>query len=67
VRLKRYLPLRHGAYINLRNHRKTMIIDGREAFTGGMNIRGRHILSATDPAQALRDISVVRLAICTVL
>jgi len=56
VRLVRYLPLRHGAYINLRNHRKTMIIDGREAFTGGMNIRGRHILSATDPAQALLDI-----------
>jgi cardiolipin synthase len=56
VRLVRYLPLRHGAYINLRNHRKTMVIDGREAFTGGMNIRGRHILSATHPAQALRDI-----------
>ena len=56
VRLERFLPLRHGAYINLRNHRKTMIIDGREAFTGGMNIRGRHILSATDPAQALHDI-----------
>jgi cardiolipin synthase A/B len=56
VRLERYLPLRHGAYINLRNHRKTMIIDGREAFTGGMNIRGRHVLSVTDPAQALRDI-----------
>lgn len=56
VCLERYLPLRHGAYINLRNHRKTMIIDGREAFTGGMNIRGRHILSVTDPAQALLDI-----------
>jgi cardiolipin synthase A/B len=56
VRLERYLPLMHGAYINLRNHRKTMIIDGREAFTGGMNIRGRHILSATDPTLALRDI-----------
>lgn len=56
VRLERFLPLRHGAYINLRNHRKTMIVDGREAFTGGMNIRGRNILSTTDPAQALRDI-----------
>jgi cardiolipin synthase len=56
VRLERYLPLRHGAYINLRNHRKVMIIDGREAFTGGMNIRGRHILAETDPAQALLDV-----------
>ncbi len=55
VRLARYLPLRHGAYINLRNHRKLLIVDGREAFTGGMNIRGRHILSTSDPAHALLD------------
>jgi cardiolipin synthase len=42
VRVERFLPLRHGAYINLRNHRKLLIIDGCEAFTGGMNIRSRH-------------------------
>jgi cardiolipin synthase len=56
VRLERYLPLRHGAYINLRNHRKALIIDGREAFTGGMNIRGKHILASTAPDEALLDI-----------
>lgn len=56
VRIKRYLPLRHGAYINLRNHRKLMVIDGRIAFTGGMNIRGKHILATTAPDQALLDI-----------
>lgn len=56
VRLERYLPLRHGAYINLRNHRKLLVIDGREAFTGGMNIRGKHILATTGPEQALLDI-----------
>jgi cardiolipin synthase len=56
VRLERYLPLRHGAYINLRNHRKALIVDGCEAFTGGMNIRGRHLLSTADPEAALRDI-----------
>jgi cardiolipin synthase len=56
VRLERYLPLRHGAYINLRNHRKSLIIDGREAFTGGMNIRGRHLLATAEPGAALRDI-----------
>jgi len=56
VRLEHYLPLRHGAYINLRNHRKSLIVDGRQAFTGGMNIRGRHLLSRTDPAQAQRDV-----------
>jgi cardiolipin synthase len=41
VCLERFLPLRHGAYINLRNHRKLLIVDGSEAFTGGMNIRGQ--------------------------
>ncbi|MDD2897316.1 MAG: phospholipase D-like domain-containing protein [Desulfuromonadaceae bacterium] len=56
VRIERYLPLRHGAYINLRNHRKLMIIDGRTAFTGGMNIRGKHILATTAPDQAVLDI-----------
>ena len=56
VLLARFLPLRHGAYINLRNHRKLLIIDGREAFTGGMNIRNRHILSAAVPGQAVRDL-----------
>jgi len=56
VCLARYLPLRHGAYINLRNHRKLLIIDGREAFTGGMNIRGRHMLSEAEPGRATLDI-----------
>ncbi|MDD5286431.1 MAG: cardiolipin synthase [Desulfuromonadaceae bacterium] len=56
VRMEYYLPLRNGAYINLRNHRKLLIVDGYAAFTGGMNIRGRHLLSATDPGHALRDI-----------
>jgi cardiolipin synthase len=56
VHLVRYLPLRHGAYINLRNHRKLMIVDGREAFTGGMNIRNRHQPSCTPVATAIHDI-----------
>lgn len=28
--------------VNLRNHRKLLIVDGRVAFTGGMNIRNRY-------------------------
>jgi len=56
VHLVRYLPLRHGAYINLRNHRKLLIIDGREAFTGGMNIRSRHQPSSTGTATAIHDL-----------
>ena len=30
--------------INLRNHRKIMVVDGRVGFTGGMNIRHAHLL-----------------------
>ena len=56
VRVVRYLPLRHGAYINLRNHRKLLIVDGKEAFTGGMNIRDRHLAASTPPDSAIRDV-----------
>ena len=56
VLLRRYLPLRHGAYINLRNHRKLLIIDGCEAFTGGMNIRSRHLASQASDSDAIHDI-----------
>lgn len=43
VLFRLYLPLRHGFSINLRNHRKLLIVDGTEAFTGGMNIRSDHL------------------------
>lgn len=56
VRLEYFLPLLHGAYINLRNHRKLMIVDGREAFTGGMNIRDKHVLALSKPGQAHLDL-----------
>lgn len=29
--------------LNLRNHRKILVVDGEMAFTGGMNIRGKHM------------------------
>ena len=32
-------------YINLRNHRKILLVDGLKAFTGGMNITSRHLIS----------------------
>ena len=56
VRLERYLPLRHGAYINLRNHRKLLIVDGLEAFTGGMNIRSCHLQTSASPADSVCDV-----------
>lgn len=31
-------------YLNLRNHRKIMVVDGVLGFTGGMNIRANHII-----------------------
>lgn len=31
--------------INLRSHRKLLVVDGRTAFVGGMNIGGRHMVT----------------------
>lgn len=45
VQVARFLPLRvfpPSLGVNLRNHRKILVIDGGEAFTGGMNIRSKH-------------------------
>lgn len=36
-------------YLNLRNHRKVMIVDGRIGFTGGINIKFGHMLSEHPP------------------
>ena len=44
VQVGRFLPLIREIYVNLRNHRKLLIIDGRLAFTGGMNISDRHLV-----------------------
>ncbi|TVR68162.1 MAG: cardiolipin synthase [Spirochaetaceae bacterium] len=41
-------------YINLRNHRKIMVVDGTIGFTGGMNIRDSHLLG-TGPAYPTHD------------
>ncbi len=55
VHIMRYLPLSDGAHINLRNHRKLLIIDGCVAFTGGMNIRSRHVPTISSPDTAIHD------------
>ncbi len=36
-------------FLNLRNHRKIMVVDGRVGFTGGMNIREGHMLNLNPP------------------
>lgn len=38
--------------INLRNHRKILVVDGRVGFTGGMNISCRHLLANENPGRA---------------
>jgi cardiolipin synthase len=49
------LPMRRPS-INLRNHRKLLIIDGKEGFTGGLNITSRHFLSRVKKTPLVRDI-----------
>ncbi len=43
------------ATINLRNHRKSLIVDGQIAFTGGMNIRHGNVLG-DNPASPVQDL-----------
>lgn len=46
VRMTRFLSPRiipPSFSINLRNHRKVLVVDGQEAFLGGMNIGDRHL------------------------
>lgn len=43
------------AFFNLRNHRKVLTVDGRVAFTGGMNIQARN-LHADTPPRMVRDL-----------
>jgi cardiolipin synthase len=58
VRYARFLPafpLWRLISINLRCHRKILVIDGRTAFTGGMNIRAGHWL-AKKPSDPIQDL-----------
>jgi len=49
VEFRCFLPLRPGGYMNLRNHRKILVVDGLLGFTGGMNIGDRHLVSGPPP------------------
>lgn len=51
VRAVPFLPLFSfgtSQFLNLRNHRKILIVDGRIAFTGGMNICAEHRIESCD-------------------
>jgi cardiolipin synthase len=52
VRVATFLPTRVPGrfwHWNLRNHRKLLIVDGKTAFTGGMNVRQRHYVAIGHP------------------
>jgi cardiolipin synthase len=42
-------------FVNLRNHKKILVIDGSLAFTGGMNIADENVM-ATKPKQPVHDL-----------
>jgi cardiolipin synthase len=57
VRFARFLPPRlwpPTVNINLRNHRKSLVIDGMDAFTGGINVRDRYL--AASPVDRIFDL-----------
>ena len=54
-----FMPLRlfpPSAFINLRNHRKILAVDGRTGFTGGMNIGDRHLFDKLSKASRVQDV-----------
>lgn len=51
INYKLFNPIRFvppSLHINMRNHRKIMVVDGDVAFTGGQNVSDRHLISKAD-------------------
>ena len=58
VTARRFMPTRmilRLITMNLRNHRKILVVDGQTAFTGGMNIREGNMV-ARKPKHAVHDL-----------
>jgi cardiolipin synthase len=56
VKAVRFLPFalsERGIYVNMRNHRKLLVVDGILGFTGGMNIGDRHLARRIDPKRVV--------------
>ncbi len=59
VKTARFVPpslLPPSVHINLRNHRKLLVVDDHVGFTGGMNIGDRHLLHPPDHRTTTADI-----------
>jgi cardiolipin synthase len=54
VFLASVLPVK-SQYLNLRNHRKILVVDGRIGFTGGLNIRAGCLMAAS-PRHPIQDV-----------
>lgn len=55
----RFNPLRlwpPALHINLRNHRKLLLVDGETGYTGGMNIGERHLVADPDARHRVVDL-----------
>jgi cardiolipin synthase len=55
----RFLPPRlipPAFHVNLRNHRKILVVDGATAFTGGMNIGDRHRTTLETNREPISDV-----------
>ena len=54
VRVARFLPLvRTGFHLNLRNHRKLLVVDGAVGFAGGMNLGDHHLAEGSNPRRVI--------------
>jgi cardiolipin synthase len=54
-----FLPLTfspRGIHMNLRTHRKILVVDGEVGFTGGMNIGDRHLVELANNPRPTQDI-----------
>lgn len=59
IRYARFLPFSlagWGFFVNLRNHRKLLVVDNQIAFTGGMNISDRHLVKNLANARRVVDL-----------
>lgn len=59
IRAEAFLPpslLPPRLSLNLRNHHKILVVDGRTAFTGGMNIGDRHLVGPEPDRNTVADL-----------
>jgi cardiolipin synthase len=50
------IPLWRGAFLNLRSHRKILVVDGEVGYTGGMNLSDRHLASRVGNPHRVEDL-----------